>query len=133
MTDPGRLDERYGRRAPARRGRTVALAVAGVVLLVGATLAVFLWSRAARPPIDFTVSGYQVLGDDSTRVDFTVDKPDGTAVSCRVVAQDRSADVVGSQDVALPAAGRQVTRSVTVRTRGRAVVGTVVSCAAVHG
>jgi hypothetical protein len=133
VTDPSALDARYGRRAPASRARTIALAVAGVGLLVAATTAVYVWKGGARPLIVYTVSGYQVSGAASTRVDFTVDKPAGLAVTCRVEAQDAAGDVVGSQDVPLPAAGKEIATSVTLLTRGLAVLGTVVSCGPTHG
>jgi hypothetical protein len=58
---------------------------------------------------------------------------DGAVVGCRVIAQERSGSVVGSQDVTLPAAGSQVSRTITLRTRGRAVLGTVDSCVVVPG
>jgi uncharacterized protein (DUF58 family) len=102
--------------------------VLGVAMLVVVVLAVFAWSRSGPPTATFTVTGYEVRSDDQVRVDFTVDKPDGTGATCRVQAQDRSGAVVGSVDVAVPAPGSTVARSVTLPTRGRAVVGTVSSC-----
>jgi Domain of unknown function (DUF4307) len=133
LSDPSPLDERYGRRPPASQRRRLVLAMVGVGLLVAATAALFVWIRVAGSGVSFTVGGYDVRSDSQVTVTFTVAKPDGTAVSCRVTAQDRVRDVVGSQDVTLPAAGSELTRTTTLRTRGRAVVATVDSCVVVGG
>jgi uncharacterized protein (DUF58 family) len=126
------MDDRYGRRPQASRNRITLLAVVGVAALFAATTLVFAWSRSGTQ-VSVSVGAYSVVSDDRTTVTFSVTKPAGTPVSCRVVAQDRSGSVVGSQDVTLPAAGSQVSRTVDLRTRGRAVVGTVDSCVVVHG
>jgi uncharacterized protein (DUF58 family) len=126
------LDERYGRRAQASRNRVTLLAVVGVGALVAATTLVFAWNRSG-PQLQVTVGAYQVVSDDETTVTFSVTKDVGVPAVCRVVAQDRSGTVVGSLDEPIPADERQVDRTVTLRTRGRAVVGTVDSCAVVHG
>jgi Domain of unknown function (DUF4307) len=126
VTDSAYLDARYGRRA-RHPGRARVLAVVGVTVLVALVAGLFLWSRAGGG-VSATVSSYHVLSDARTSVSFTVDKADGQRVSCRVVAQDRYTDVVGSADVTLPAAKRQVSVWVTVPTRGRAVVALVESC-----
>ena len=125
--------DRYGRRPPLSPRRRLLLALAGVGVLVGLTLAFFLWQRASGDQVDWTLLGYSVRSDSQVLVDFTVSKPAGTAVSCRVVAQDSTMTVVGSLDVDLPAAGAQVRRSVVVPTRARAVVGTVDTCVARKG
>jgi Domain of unknown function (DUF4307) len=127
VTEPDLLDERYGRRRRAPR-RARVLAVLGVLVLVLLTVAAFVWSRWGRTDVTWTVIGYSVESDSLTWVDFQVDKPDGTAVSCRVIAEDRFFDVVGSSDVPVPAAGAHVRQTVTLRTLGRAVTGTVKSC-----
>ena len=126
------LDERYGRRAQASRNRVTLLAVVGVAALVAATTVVFAWNRSG-PQLQVSVGAYQVVSDDQTTVTFSVRKDAGVAAVCRVVAQDRSGTVVGSLDEPIPAGQDQVSRTVTLRTRGRAVVGTVDSCAVVHG
>jgi hypothetical protein len=128
LSDPSPLDERYGRRPSASRQRRLVLALVGVGVLVAATAALFVWIRVAGSGVSFTVGGYDVRSDSQVTVTFTVAKPDGTAVTCRVTAQDGATDVVGSQDVTLPAAGSELTRTTTLRTRGRAVIGTVDSC-----
>jgi hypothetical protein len=127
------LDERYGRRQPASRNRRLVLALVGVGILVVATAALFVWIRVAGSQVSVTVGAYDVVSDDQVTVTYTVAKPDGTAVTCRVTAQDRDTNVVGSQDVTLPAAGSELTRTTTLRTRGRAVVGSVDSCVVVGG
>jgi len=126
------MDDRYGRRPQASRNRITLLAVVGVAVLFAATTIVFAWSRSGAQ-VSVSVGAYTVISDARTSVTFSVDKPDGTPVSCRVIAQDRSGTVVGSQDVTLPAAGTQVSRTVELRTRGRAVVGKVDSCVVVPG
>ena len=126
MTDSAYLDARYGRRA-GRPGRVGVLATVGVAVLVASVSAVFVWSRSGST-VSATVSSYQVLSDARTNVSFTVDKGDGQRVSCRVVAQDRYTDVVGTVDVTVPAAGAHVALTVVVPTRGLAVVALVDSC-----
>lgn|GEM_PF-2095941 len=129
MSDSAYLDARYGRLA-ARPGRVRLLVAGAVVLLLGLVVTLFLWSQAAGS-LAYTVSGYAVLSDTQMTVSFSVDKPDGQLVGCRVVAQDRYTDVVGSVDVRLPRAGSHQAMTVTVPTRGLAVVGLVQSCKAV--
>ncbi len=124
------MDDRYGRRPQASRNRVALLVVVGIAALFAATTLVFAWSRSGTQ-VSVSVGAYSVVSDDETTVTFSVTKPDGTAVGCRVIAKDRSGAVVGSQDVTLPAAGHQVSRTVSLRTRGRAVVGTVDSCVVV--
>jgi MFS family permease len=126
------LDDRYGRRSQASRNRVTILAVVGVAALVAVTAVVFAWNRSG-PQLQVSVGGYRVVSDDQTSVTFSVSKDDGVAAVCRVIAQDRSGLVVGSSDQQIPATGTQVSRTVTLRTRGRAVVGTVDSCAVVPG
>jgi uncharacterized protein (DUF58 family) len=126
------LDDRYGRRATASRNRVTLLAVVGVAALVAATTLVFAWNRSG-PQLQVSVGAYTVVSDDQTTVTFSVTKDVGVAAVCRVVAQDRSGSVVGSLDEPIPADQAQVSRTVSLRTRGRAVVGTVDSCAVVHG
>jgi MFS family permease len=128
------LDDRYGRRSArqtAVRNRVTILAVVGVAALVALTALVFAWNRSG-PQLRVIVGGYSVVSDDETTVTFSVTKDAGAAV-CRVVAQDRTGVVVGSLDEPIPAEETQVDRTVTLRTRGRAVVGTVDSCAFVQG
>jgi len=126
------LDERYGRRSQASRNRATLLAVVGVAALVAATTLVFAWNRSG-PQLQVSVGAYRVVSDEETTVTFSVSKDVGVAAVCRVVAEDRSGTVVGSLDEPIPADQAQVSRTVTLRTRGRAVVGTIDSCAVVHG
>ena len=121
--------DRYGRRPAMSPRHRAVLAALGVGVLVALTVAMFVWTRVAGSKVDWTVIGYDVPSDSQLVVDFVVTKPDGTAVTCRVVGKDRSMAVVGSLDVDLPAAGSAARSSVRVPTRGRAVVGTVDSCA----
>jgi uncharacterized protein (DUF58 family) len=126
------MDDRYGRRPQSTRNRVTLLVIVGIAALVAATTLVFAWSRSGAQ-VSVVVGAYDVVSDEQTSVTFSVTKPDGAQVSCRVVAQDRGGGVVGSSDVTLPAAGRQASRTVTLRTRGRAVIGTVDSCVVVAG
>jgi len=103
------------------------MVAAGLLVLVGLVTAVFLWSHAGRG-LSATVTSYKALPGSAGLVGFTVYKQDGQRVSCRVVAQDQYTDVVGSVDVTVPAAGSQVSLTVTVPTRGHAVNFVVDSC-----
>ena len=136
MASPAAGDEawrqRYGRRPPLPARRRVLLGLLGVAVLVGLVAVMFVWTKAGSR-LQWSVIGYDVRSDSQVAVDFSVAKPDGLAVTCRVVAQDRTTAVVGSVDVPLPAAGRDVRRSVLVPTRSRAVLGTVDSCAPTPG
>jgi hypothetical protein len=124
--------DRYGRRPPMSPRRRTLLALLGVAVLVAVVVVMFVWTKAGSR-IQWSVIGYDVRSDVQVVVDFSVAKPAGQAVTCRVVAKDRSTAVVGSVDVPLPAAGGDVRRSVLVPTRSRAVLGTVDSCAATPG
>ena len=124
------LDDRYGRRPQATRNRVTLLVIVGIAALVAATTLVFAWSHSG-PQVSVVVGAYHADSDQQTTVTFDVTKPDGAVVSCRVVAQDIIGAVVGSQDVTLPAAGTQVSRTVKLRTRGLAKIGTVDTCVVV--
>jgi hypothetical protein len=126
VTESAYLDDRYG-RSGGRPGRSRLLAVAGLLVLVGLVTAVFVWSQAGRG-LSAAVTNYAALTGSATRVSFTVYKQAGQRVSCRVVAQDQYTDVVGSVDVTVPAPSSQVSLTVTVPTRGRAVSYVVDSC-----
>jgi hypothetical protein len=125
--DEALLADRYGQRGAGGRRRGLVLALVGVLVLVGLTAGMFAW-RQSTPQAAATVVGYRVLSDDQIQVVVAVDKPEGRPVTCRVVAQDRTGGVVGSTDVAFPAAGSSAQQTTTLRTRGRAVVGLVDSC-----
>ena len=90
------------------------------------------WVQATRISLDYAVVSYVVRDDHSVEVEFRLDKDPAVAAVCRVVAQNRDQEVIGTIDVAVPA-GPQTGRTqqaVTVRTRERAIVGTVQSCRA---
>jgi uncharacterized protein DUF4307 len=123
---------RYGRRAPMSARRRTLLGLLGVAVLVGLVVAMYVWTKAGSR-IQWSVIGYDVRSDTQVAVDFTVAKPAGQPVTCRVVAKDLATVVVGSVDVPVPAAGGDVRRSVLVPTRSRAVLGTVDSCAPTPG
>jgi hypothetical protein len=118
---------RYGRRRPLPRAAVAGLVLAGVLVLVGGTVVVWGWWRAATP-VTATVLGYQVVSDSRVDVRFHVLKDTGAQAVCRVVAKDRFANVVGSLDVPIPPGRAQTETDVQVVTTGRAVVGEVDSC-----
>jgi len=124
--DADLMAERYGRRPHPRAGRR--LSIVGVIVLVLGVGAVFWWSQSGGGRIQPTVTGYNVTSDTSITVSFTVTKPAGRAVTCRVVGEDRSTAVVGSLDVPIPAGPAEVTRTVTLPTLRRAVTGLISSC-----
>jgi hypothetical protein len=127
VTDADLMAERYGRpNHDPRLARR--LSILGVTILVLGVAAVFWWSQSGGDRIQPTVTGYRVTSDSSITVSFTVTKPAGRRVSCRVVGEDRSMTVIGKLDVTLPAAPSEVAQTVTLPTFGRAVTGIVQSC-----
>jgi hypothetical protein len=126
VTESSRLDARYGRR-PSNPRRVRLLAALGVGVLVALVAVLYFWSQSGRG-LQYTVSGYHADSNAQITVTFSVSKGAGQRVSCRIVAQDRYTDVVGSLDVDLPEGGTEVARTVTLPTRALAVVGLIDSC-----
>jgi hypothetical protein len=127
--DQAPLDARYGRRPadPARTRRRALLGVAAFVLVVAGFA---WWVQATRVRLDYVVSGYEVTDDRSVDVSFSLTKDAGASAVCRVVAQNRYQEVVGTIDVTVAAGpgSERSQRTVRVPTRERAIVGSVLSC-----
>ena len=129
MSDQAPLDERYGRH-PSDPAQTRRRAFVGVAVFVVVVAGFAWWVQTTRAQVDFVVSSYRVTDDHSTEVDFSLTKDPAATAVCRVVAQNRYQEVVGTLDVTV-ASGPQTGRSqqtARVPTRERAVVGTVLSC-----
>jgi hypothetical protein len=128
------LDERYGRR-PGGVRRTRVLLAAGGAVLVALAVAWGAWvsHELTDRPLTWQDVGFEVLGDDSTRVTFDVrfagDLPDDAEAICTVRALNQVMAEVGLRDVTLGPAARGVVRAtVAVPTSERAVTGLVKEC-----
>ncbi len=122
------LAARYGRRQtrPGRRGIVVLVAVAVATAVV---LGWWWYSEGSQPTLEYAPAAYVVISDTSVRVTFSVTKDKDATVTCRIIAQDEASDVIGTQDVTIGAGTSTSQHTVTLVTRGRAVLGTVDSCA----
>ena len=103
--------------------------------VVAAVLAVswYGWS-STRGQVVPEVTGYEVVSDASVVVDYTLSRPTGVGVVCRVAALDVRKGRVGVVEDRIPADGPAVVaRETTVRTSSRAVTGVVESCTRVPG
>jgi Domain of unknown function (DUF4307) len=131
MSGAAWLDERYGRRPPGRRRRTLlvtALAVVAVAALAWAVWAVAGLSRAA-----VSVGEVRVDASDPglVRVSFEVIVPSGRPAVCAVRATDAAGGVVGWTDVrVVPGGSGATTAEVAVRTSLPATGGGVRDCIA---
>ncbi|MGE9808202.1 MULTISPECIES: DUF4307 domain-containing protein [unclassified Janibacter] len=102
-------------------------------VLVALAVAYTVWAglAATRDHIVWTDLSYDVVDEQTVTVAFDVTRPEGTALTCTVRAQDQGFGTVGTLEVDIPAAGaRTVHREVTVRTSSRAVTGHVKTCVA---
>ena len=126
------LDERYGRAAEERAGRATMIAsiVFGLVL---ATLVTWVGWRYTHPAIRADLTGFHVVDDSSTTVDFTVHKRRDRLARCVVRALDKGHVAVGRVVVEVPIGVSDRDLTVTVPTRRRAVAGEVTSCSLDRG
>ncbi len=99
----------------------------------GVALAVWFGLSSTLGLASWTTTGYKVIDDQSVRVTFELNRPDGKPTTCTVQALARDFSTVGSVDVpySAPPAGTGTvtsTETVTVRTTSRAVTGEVKTC-----
>ncbi|PRY58151.1 uncharacterized protein DUF4307 [Knoellia remsis] len=101
--------------------------IGGVLTAIALTyMTWFAFSEANA--LKATVTDYKVLSDSQIRLGYDVTRPDGSAVSCTLEAQDVRHGRVGTLTDDVPAGPKTVHREVTVRTSARAVTGVVASC-----
>jgi len=125
------LDARYGRRTSRiwdSAGRRNLLAAAGVLLLIAIVAAVFAWNQSAKSDVSGRMLSYDVVADDTVKVQLEMRKPSDQVGICTVQAKNKYAEVVGSLDVTAPSGRSARTVAATVRTRERAVVAQVLAC-----
>ncbi len=129
MGDQAPRDARYGRR-PADPQQTRRRALAGVAGFVVVVAGYAWWVQATKVQLDYVVSSYTVTDDRSVDVVFSLTKDPAAIAVCRVVAQNRYQEVVGTIDVTVPAGPGSGNAQHTARvpTRERAIVGTIQSC-----
>ena len=119
--------DRYG-RAPSRGRRTLAVVIAGLVVV--AALGWFGWAAwSGRASATGTDVGFVVVDDGSVQVTFDVTKPKDRTATCTIEALDSGFSVVGTVQVQVGRPEHGVVRQTsTVRTTNRATTGRVASC-----
>jgi hypothetical protein len=123
------LADRYG--APSRARRPLVLAVIALLAAAGAAWLVWVLAFHGSPQVTSELVGYDVRGEHSTRVSFTVVRRDADVrASCLVRALAADHAVVGEMTV--PVTSGPATRRVTatLRTERRATGVDVVGCTA---
>jgi hypothetical protein len=123
------LVDRYG--APSRARRPLVLAVIAVLATAGAAWLVWVLAFHGTPQVASELVGYDVRGEHSTTVSFTVVRRSrDVRASCLVRALAADHAVVGER--AVPVASGPATRRVTttLRTERRATSADVVGCTA---
>lgn len=130
MTNPSKLDARYGRkqRSVASRRRAIIIPAVIVVALVA------VWYFWANPNkfgqlVSGEATAHTVIDDRHLSVTFNVTAEAGRSVACAIKAQDLGFNVVGWKVFQYPASD-QPTRSFTeqVVTVRKAVTGLVADC-----
>ncbi len=121
------LDARYGRhRRPAPKWLWPVVATIGISLGV-AWAAWAAWSDV--PEFQARVHSYEVVDDQTTKVDLEVFRDEPVALTCRVFAQAEDKATVGEKSVDIPASDRSPVRVVAqIRTERRAVTARLDSC-----
>lgn len=103
--------------------------IGSIGVAAGTAMAIWFGLSATVGLPSWQTTGYKVIDDQSVRVSFQVNSPDGKALTCTVTALARDFSAVGSRDVPIPASTREQTQqTVTLRTTSRAVTGEVKTC-----
>ena len=119
--------ERYGRTKKSKqRDRRLGIIVAAVAL-VGFLIWGISTTAINANKVTAEVHGFEVLGDQQTRVEFVVSRPTKQPVVCQVEILDASYAVVGYREVTVlsNASDQQTT---LVNTTSRGVTGVVKEC-----
>jgi len=130
MTNPSKLDARYGRQArtPGSRRRNIVIASAAGFLVV---LGWFIWANPVHigGVASGEVTSQTIVDDQHVSLTFTVTAEANRAVACALKAQDLGFNIVGWKVVEFPASD-QANRSFTeqVITIRKAVNGLVADC-----
>lgn len=122
------MAERYGvkRRSPQRKRLQAWAALAGVLTMAAVT---WWFSAANFNPVSYSVVGFEVVNDWQLNLEFEIQAPAGTDLSCDLQALDASYGVVGHKTVSLAGVDGEVARySVNMRTSAKAVTGVVEIC-----
>ncbi|MBP6995587.1 MAG: DUF4307 domain-containing protein [Phycicoccus sp.] len=97
---------------------------------VSVMVAVIVWLGLQRVgSLTPEVVGYRVDSDAVTWIDYQVNRPEGTAVTCTLTALDETFGRAGTATDEVPAGEGWVRRQVAIRTTHRAVTAVVDSCA----
>ncbi|QXJ24424.1 DUF4307 domain-containing protein [Actinomadura graeca] len=119
-----------GAEAPAepKRGR-LGLVVIGVVTAVAAGGFGILAGHAGQTPgiVPQTIT-YEVVGDTTVKIDYSVAKSKGDEVRCKIDAYDENFAVLAEKEIVVPAGTSGVTRADTLQTPRRATGARVKDC-----
>jgi hypothetical protein len=130
MTNPSKLDGRYGRQAHttgSRRRNIILASVAGLAIVLGW----FIWANPVHigGVASGEVTSQTIVDEHHVSLTFTVTAEANRTVACALKAQDLGFNIVGWKVVEFPASD-QPNRSFTsqVITIRRAVNGLVADC-----
>jgi hypothetical protein len=114
---------RYGRKPANRKLLYVFAGVAGLIFIVWAA-----WvAIAGNEPQGKTIS-YEVWDENTVIVDFSVNKPKESSVTCAIQALKEDYAVVGYKEVQFPPGQSYIISSATLTTTHLAVTGLVDRC-----
>lgn len=111
--------------------------IGGLLITIFSALIIALGVYLNQDKVRWTMTGYQVVDDQTVTVAFDVHRPAGAPVVCRVRALADDFAVVGTIDVTIPAdrdgGAATVRENVTIRTTTRAITGSVFNCVTDRG
>lgn len=120
------LDDRYGRRSRPGLRRWL---LAGLVVLLAAWAALVTVQKTTDP-VQYEVTGFEVVDAGSARVTFTVLADPGTAVVCTVRVLNSALTDVGREDVTVgPADTGSFVATVTILTYEEGASARIRACA----